>query len=58
MGKTSTEVKRRYNEKVYRQLSVQIPKELFEKFREHCEEIGEPQRQVLIHLIQEFLAEK
>ena len=30
---TSTEVKRRYNEKVYSQISFSAPKDLIEKYR-------------------------
>jgi len=33
---TSTEVKRRYNQKVYSQISFSAPKELVEEFRGIC----------------------
>lgn len=54
---TSTEVKRRYNEKVYRQINTQLPIEVAEKFKEKCEALGIPQRQVLLEMITEFIEE-
>ena len=54
---TSTDVKRRYNEKVYKQLNTQIPIEMAEQFKEKCDAMGVPQRQVLIEMIEAFLAE-
>ena len=37
---TSTEVKRRYNQKVYSQISFSAPKELVEELRVVCRNIG------------------
>lgn len=54
---TSTEVKRRYNERVYRQINTQLPIEVAEKFKEKCEALGIPQRQVLLEMITEFIEE-
>lgn len=54
---TSTEVKRRYNEKVYKQLNTQVPIEMAEQFKEKCDAMGVPQRQVLMEMIEAFLAE-
>ena len=54
---TSTEVKRRYNERVYRQINTQLPIEVAEKFKEKCEALGMPQRQVLLEMITEFIEE-
>lgn len=54
---TSTDVKRRYNEKVYRQINTQLPIEVAEKFKEKCEALGIPQRQVLLEMITEFIEE-
>ena len=54
---TSTEVKRRYNERVYRQVNTQLPIEVAEKFKEKCEALGIPQRQVLLEMITEFIEE-
>ena len=54
---TSTEVKRRYNEKVYKQINTQLPIELADKFKEKCEAMGIPQRQVLLEMITAFVEE-
>lgn len=54
---TSTEVKRRYNERVYRQINTQLPIEVAEKFKEKCEALGIPQRQVLLEMITDFIEE-
>ena len=43
---TSTEVKRRYNEKTYTRLVVDAPKETAEAFKEKCRATGTAQRQV------------
>jgi predicted DNA-binding protein len=58
MGRTSTAVKRRYNEKVYTQIALAVPKELAERFTEKCTELGISKRAVLIEAIEAFLAEK
>ena len=55
---TSTEVKRRYNERVYTQVGTQIPKELATKFKEKCVEKDIPQRQVLIDAIERFVEDE
>ena len=52
---TSTEVKRRYNEKVYSQISFSAPKDLVEKFRELCKEMGISQASVFKKFIGEFI---
>ena len=44
---TSTEVKRRYNAKVYTQISASVPKEMAAAFKERCLERGVPQAQVI-----------
>ena len=43
---TSTEVKRRYNQKVYSQISFSAPKELVEEFRGICRNVGISQASV------------
>lgn len=58
MSKTSTDVKRRYNERVYTKITVQIPNDLAERFKAKCERDNVPQRQVLMELIAQFLEEK
>ena len=55
---TSTAVKRRYNEKVYTQISVSVPKEMAAAFKAKCLETGIPQPQVIKAAIEKFLAEK
>ncbi len=52
---TSTEVKRRYNEKVYSQISFSAPKDLVEEFRELCKEMGISQASVFKRFIGEFI---
>ena len=54
---TSTAVKRKYNKKVYTQISLQIPKEAAKQFREKCKAENVSQRQVLIKAIDKFLDE-
>lgn len=52
---TSNEVKRRYNEKVYSQISFSAPKDLVEEFRELCKEMGISQASVFKKFIGEFI---
>lgn len=54
---TSTDVKRKYNERVYSQINVQIPEELAKRFREKCDKANIPQRQILIDAITRFVDE-
>lgn len=54
---TSTEVKNRYNDKVYKAITVRIPKETAEAFRIKCEETDTPQRQVILQAINDFLGD-
>ena len=58
MGKTSTEVKSRYNDKVYARLSYMIPKELAAEFKTKCEAEGIPQRKIIIEAVEKFLGKK
>lgn len=53
--KTSTAVKARYNQKAYDMISVRVPKELAEQFKQKCAERGIPQAQVIKGAIEEFL---
>ena len=52
---TSTEVKNRYNDKVYTALTVRVPKDLAEAFKEKSKASGTPQRQIFIDAIEKFL---
>ena len=55
--KTSTEVKRRYNEKTYTLISVSVPKDTAAAFKAKCAATGIPQAQVVKRAIEEFLRE-
>lgn len=55
---TSTEVKRRYNEKVYDRISFSAPKELVGKFKEKCQKEGISQAQVLKQAMISFIEEE
>ncbi len=52
---TSTDVKRRYNEKVYSRINFSAPKELVALFKEKCESKGVSQAQVLKEAMQKFI---
>lgn len=52
---TSTEVKRRYNEKVYGRIYLQLPKETVEAFKAKCNNSGVSQASVLLEAIENFL---
>ena len=52
---TSTEVKRRYNEKVYSQISFSAPKDLVEEFRKRCKEMEISQASVFKKFIADFV---
>lgn len=54
---TSWQVKQRYNNKVYAQIGVQLPKDLVAKFKEKCEEYGVSQASVIREAIEKFLKE-
>lgn len=55
---TSTDVKRRYNEKTYTLISVSVPKEKAAAFKAKCVEKGIPQAQIVKRAIDEFLNEE
>lgn len=52
---TSSEVKRRYNQKTYGAVSVQLPKNLVARFKEKCRAEGVSQAQIVKKAIEEFL---
>lgn len=52
---TSSAVKQRYNEKVYDNISVRVPKELAAAFRSKCVAEGIPQAQIIKKAIEDFL---
>ena len=55
---TSTEVKRRYNEKTYTRIVADIPKDKALKFKQKCRETGISQRQVILNAIDDFLGDQ
>ena len=54
---TSSEVKRRYNNKVYSAVTAQLPKELVARFKAKCAAEGISQAQVVRKAIEAFLNE-
>jgi hypothetical protein len=55
--RTSTEVKRRYNEKTYTLISASVPKETAAAFKEKCAAEGIPQAQIIKKAIEDFLSQ-
>lgn len=53
--KTSTEVKRRYNDKTYDVISIRVPKDTAEAFKKKCAAEGVPQAQIIKQAITEYL---
>ena len=54
---TSTEVKRRYNDKVYAKIQAELPKDTVAAFKDKCRALGISQASVLLAAIETFLAE-
>lgn len=52
---TSSEVKRRYNQKMYTQLVASVPKAMAAAFKEKCAAEGIPQAQIIKAAIDSFL---
>ena len=57
MAKTSTAVKQRYLDKTYDRVSVRLPKDLVQAFKEACTARGISQAQVVRSAIEDFLDE-
>lgn len=55
--RTSTEVKRRYNEKTYTLISASVPKETAAAFKTKCAAEGIPQAQIIKKAIEDFLSQ-
>lgn len=53
--KTSTEVKRRYNDKVYSAVRAELPKDTVAAFKEKCKKTGISQASVILEAIEDFL---
>lgn len=56
--KTSSEVKNRYNKKVYDSITVRVPKDLAQAFKQKCNEQAIPQAQIVKKAINDFLNEQ
>ena len=54
--RTSTEVKRRYNEKTYTLISASVPKETAAAFKAKCAAERIPQAQIIKKAIEDFLS--
>ena len=57
MGKTSSEVKERYNNKVYDKITVRLPKKLVAAFKAKCTEDNVSQAQIVKKAIEKFINE-
>ena len=55
-SRTSTAVKRRYNEKTYTLLAAQLPKQLVAEFKERCRKNGVSQASILKLAIEEYIS--
>ena len=55
--RTSTEVKRRYNDKTYTLISASVPKETAAAFKAKCAAEGIPQAQIIKKAIEDFLSQ-
>ena len=58
MSYTSSEVKQRYNERVYKGVTFQVPKDKKKTIADKCEECNVSYRSVFIGIIEEFLGEE
>ena len=52
---TSTEVKRRYNDKVYCKIQAELPKDTVTAFKEKCKAEGISQASVFLKAMEDFL---
>ena len=58
IGKTSSEVKNRWNAKHYKRLTISLPKEDAEAYRKKCEKEGITQSHILKEAVYKFLGDK
>ena len=54
-SKTSTAVKRKYNEKTYTLLAAQLPKKLVAEFKNKCKQEGVSQASVIKKAIESYV---
>ncbi len=55
--KTSSEVKNRYNAKVYDRVTVCVPKDIAKAFKEKCKACGVSQAEIIKNAIDNFLSQ-
>ena len=55
MSKTSWQVKQRYNNKMYKRVNADLPKDLVDAFKTKCKEKGDSQAQIIKVAIEEYL---
>ena len=55
MGKTSWQVKKRYNDKVYKRIVADLPAEIVDRFKDKCKAEQVSQAQVIKEAIEEYL---
>lgn len=55
MGETSWQVKKRYNQKVYKRISADLPKDLVDDFKKLCKVKDISQAQVIKELIEDWM---
>lgn len=53
--KTSTAVKRRYNNKMYSQIKFELPKELVAQFKDSCKANGVSQASVIKKAMEDYI---
>ena len=58
MGKTSWQVKARYNDKVYSRIQVQLDKDLVAKFKDKCDRYEISYSSVIKDAIEKFIREE
>ena len=55
---TSTEVKRRYNDRVYSVVRAELPKDTVSAFKDKCKKTGVSQASVILEAIETFLQDE
>ena len=55
MGKTSTQSKRKYNDKTYTRVYADLEKDMVERFKEKCNAESIPQAKIIKSAVEKFL---
>lgn len=55
MGKTSTQSKRKYNDKTYTRVYADVEKDMAEQFKEKCNAENIPQAKIIKSAVEKFL---